>query len=53
MIAEANDIKLINGKEVVDLLFDNLSALKWDTKKKLGISIVPQLLDIGHITKIS
>ena len=52
MIAEANDIKLINGKEVVDLLFDNLSALKWDTKKKLGISIVPQLLDIG-ITKIS
>ena len=45
-IAEENDIKLIDGKEVVDLIFDNLSSLKWDTKKKLGISAVPQFLHI-------
>ena len=51
--ADENDIKLIDGNEVVDLIFDNLSSLKWDTKKKLGISIVPQFLDIGHITKTS
>lgn len=52
-IAEENDIKLIDGKEVVDLIFDNLSSLKWDTKKKLGISAVPQFLHIWHISKIS
>ena len=39
---EENDIKIITGDFLMDILFDRLTGMDSETKKILGISSVPQ-----------
>lgn len=41
-LAEENDIKIITGDFLMDILFDRLTGMDSETKKILGISSVPQ-----------
>jgi predicted Mrr-cat superfamily restriction endonuclease len=42
--AEANNIIVKDGNDVVDLIFSNLDKLSIDTKRKLGIVMVPSMI---------
>jgi len=41
---EMKDVVIVSGSELLDWIFNSLSYLKFDTKKRLGISDVPTLL---------
>lgn len=43
-IAEANNIKVMNGVELIDWIYENLNELKNSTKQSLGIIEIPVLL---------
>ena len=43
-LAEANDIKIITGNKLSEILFEKLDDMDDETKKTLGISHVPQFL---------
>ncbi len=41
--AEENNVNVVDGNKLADMIFDNLSKLSGDTKKKLGIVMVPNI----------
>lgn len=41
--AEDNNIRVIDGNELVDIIFDNRNKLSKDTMKRLGIVMVPTI----------
>jgi len=42
--AESNNIKIMDGNELIDWIFESLPSLSFSTRNKLGISDVPTLL---------
>ncbi len=42
-VAIESDISVIDGNELIDLIFDSISELSDETKIKLGICEVPQI----------
>ena len=41
--AEENNVNVVDGNKLADMIFDNLSKLSDDTKKNLGIVMVPNI----------
>ena len=41
--AEENNIRVIDGNELTDIIFDNRNKLSKDTMKRLGIVMVPTI----------
>ena len=43
--AENTSVTVIDGKRLVDIIYANLNLISMDTKKRLGIVMVPQIFD--------
>ena len=41
--ADENNIRVIDGNELVNIIFDNRNKLSKDTMKRLGIVMVPTI----------
>ncbi|MBL7994383.1 restriction endonuclease [bacterium] len=51
--AEDNDIVAMDGNELSEWIIDNLDKLSADTKRKLGISAIPQFNEDVTVSKLS